>query len=131
MPCCELRAQVQALLPFGHKSHRPCSSVTDRCGLIPGAVSINERPIEVSKRLVPGHWEGHLIKGARNQSHTSTPVKRKTLYPVRFQRDNVTAEYTAQRFGFVLNRLDASTWVLNAPGSRLVEGLIPMDQPFY
>jgi len=99
---------VLALLPRGHKTRRPRSSGTDRRGLIPGAVSIDERPVEISERLVPGHWEGDLIKGARNQSQIGTLVERKTLYTVLVQLDNATAEHTAQRFGLVLNRLDAA-----------------------
>ena len=108
MPRGELRAQVLALLPWGRKTRRPRSAGTDRRGLIPNAVSIEERPIEVSERLVPGHWEGDLIKGARNQSQIGTLVERKTLYTVLVQLDNATAEHTAQRFGMVLNRLDAA-----------------------
>jgi len=108
MPRGELRAQVLALLPRGHKTRRPRSAGTDRRGLIPGATSIDERPIEVGERLVPGHWEGDLIKGAKNQSQIGTLVERKTLYTVLVQLDNATAEHTAQRFGLVLNRLDAA-----------------------
>jgi IS30 family transposase len=108
MPRGELRAQVLALLPRGHKTRRPRSAGTDRRGLIPGAVSIDERPIEVDERLVPGHWEGDLIKGAKNQSQIGTLVERKTLYTLLVQLDNATAEHTAQRFGLVLNRLDAA-----------------------
>lgn len=108
MPRGDLRAQVLALLPRGHKSRRPRSAGTDRRGLIPGAVSIDERPIEFGERLVPGHWEGDLIKGARNQSQIGTLVERKTRYTVLVQLDNATAGHTAQRFGAVLNRLDAA-----------------------
>lgn len=108
MPRGELRAQVLALLPWGRKTRRPRSAGVDRRGLIPNAVSIDERPIEVSERLVPGHWEGDLIKGARNQSQIGTLVERKTLYTVLVQLDNATAEHTAQRFASVLNRLDAA-----------------------
>jgi transposase, IS30 family len=108
MSRCELRAQVLALLPRGNKSRRPRSAGTDRRGLIPGAVSIDDRPIEVSERLVPGHWEGDLIKGARNHSQRGTLVERKTLYTVLVQLDNATTDHTAERFGLVLNRMDAA-----------------------
>ncbi len=92
----------------GHKTRRPRSSGTDRRGLIPGAISIDERPIEVDELLVPGHWEGDLIKGARNKSQIGTLVERTTLFTVLVQMDNATAEHTAERFGQALNRFDAA-----------------------
>jgi IS30 family transposase len=73
----------QAARPSGQQaSLRPRSASTDCRGLIPGAVSIDERPIEVDERLVSGHWVGDLIKAARNQSQLGALVERKTLYTV-------------------------------------------------
>ncbi len=57
---------------------------------------------------MPGHWEGDLIKGARNKSQIGTLVERTTLFTVLVQMDNATAERTAERFGQALNRFDAA-----------------------
>ena len=107
MPRGELRAELIALLRKGHKSRRPRAAGKDRRGLIVGMTSIEERPLEVEDRLVPGHWEGDLIKGALNRSQVGTLVERKTLFTVLVQLDRATAACTANGFIGVLKRFDA------------------------
>ncbi|MFN9491132.1 MAG: IS30 family transposase, partial [Betaproteobacteria bacterium] len=68
MPRGELRTQVIGWLRFGHAKRRPRARGEDRRGRIPDMVSIHDRPPEVEERLIPGHWEGDLIKGAYNRS---------------------------------------------------------------
>jgi IS30 family transposase len=69
---------------------------------------IDNRPIEVEQRLVPGHGEGGLVKGKQNPSQVGTLVERTTLYVVLVKLENGRAENAAQGFGQVLNRLDAA-----------------------
>jgi IS30 family transposase len=107
MPRGELRTEVIGLLRKSHKTRRPRARGEDRRGLIPNMTSIDERPVEVSERLVPGHWEGDLIKGARNRSQVGTLVERKTLFTVLAQMDHATAACAAEGFARVLSRIDS------------------------
>lgn len=65
-------------------------------------VSIHARPPEIEERLVPGHWEGDLIKGAHNRSAVGTLVERTTLCTVLARMANASAESAVQGFGHVL-----------------------------
>lgn len=107
MPRGELRKEVIGWLRFGHAKRRPRARGQDRRGCIPDMVSIHERPSEVEERLVPGHWEGDLIKGAYNRSAVGTLVERTTLFTVLSKMDDASAESALSGFSRVLQRIEA------------------------
>jgi len=107
MPRGELRTQVISWLRFGHAKRRPRARGEDRRGRIPDMVSIHDRPPEVEERLIPGHWEGDLIKGAYNRSAVGTLVERTTLFTVLSRMQDASAESALSGFSHVLNRIDA------------------------
>ena len=107
MPRGALRTEVIGWLRFGHAKRRPRARGEDRRGKIPDMVSIHERPPEIEERLVPGHWEGDLIKGAYNRSAVGTLVERTTLFTVLSKMDNASAEAALSGFSHVLNRIEA------------------------
>ncbi len=107
MPRGELRTEVIGWLRFGHAKRRPRARGEDRRGQIPDMVSIHDRPPEVDERLVPGHWEGDLIKGKGNRSSVGTIVERTTLFTVLAKMEKATAESAVNGFSHVLNRIEA------------------------
>jgi len=107
MPRGELRTEVIGWLRFGHAKRRPRTRGEDRRGRIPDMVSIHDRPAEIEERLVPGHWEGDLNKGAHNRSSVGTLVERSTLFTVLAKMEDASAASAVKSFGFVLNRIEA------------------------
>jgi IS30 family transposase len=108
MPRGQLRARILTLLRRAHQHRRLRSAGKDRGKSIPNMTLIDDRPIEVEERLVPGHWEGDLIKGKRNQSQVGTLVERTTLYVALVKLENGKAETAAEGFAEILNRFDAA-----------------------
>jgi len=107
MPRGALRTAVIGWLRFGHVKRRPRARGEDRRGKILGMVSIHDRPPDVAERLIPGHWEGDLIKGAHNRSAVGTLVERTTLFTVLSRMDDASAESVLSGFSHVLNRIEA------------------------
>jgi len=107
MPRGVLRTAVIGWLRFGHAKRRPRARGEDRRGKIPDMVSIHDRPPEVEERLIPGHWEGDLIKGAYNRSSVGTLVERTTLFTVLAKMDAASTESAVKGFAQVLNRIEA------------------------
>lgn len=82
-----LRRELVSLLRQAHGARKPRSR-----GQLTDMVSIHVRPPEANDRLIPGHWEGDLIKGAGNRSAVGTLIDRSTLFLMLVKIDGSTAE---------------------------------------
>lgn len=98
VPRGELRSELIALLRKAHKTRKSRAQGTDRRGTLPNMTSIHLRPIEVAARIVPGHWEGDLIKGAGNRSAVGTLVERKSRYLILVKLRDASAEAVLDSF---------------------------------
>jgi IS30 family transposase len=108
MPRGALRSDLISLLRQAHAKRRPRARGQDRRGQIPDMVSLHVRQPEIEDRLIPGHWEGDLIKGARNQSSVGTLVERSSRLVLLARMDGATADTAFAGFTSSLNRVHGS-----------------------
>jgi len=76
--------------------------------MVPESLRIINRPEEIEARLVPGHWEGDLIKGAFNRSSVGTLVERKTRFVVLCKMNGNGAEAVLDSFTRQMKHLPAA-----------------------
>lgn len=107
LPRGELKRDLLACLRQGKNARMPRSRGTDRRGQIPEMVSIHVRPPEVNDRVIPGHWEGDLIKGAHNQSAVGVLVERVSRLVLLARMPDATAESALAAFTAKLNSIAA------------------------
>ena len=100
-----LRTELIACLRQGRSTRKPRTRGTDRRGQIPDMQSIHVRPPEVEARLIPGHWEGDLIKGAGNRSSVGTLVERTSGFVVLAKMSSASAADALESFGKALKAI--------------------------
>ena len=77
----ELRRELAKCLRTGRAVRKPHRQPDQRRPRFQAPMlMISDRPAEAEDRAVPGHWEGDLIVGAKNQSAIATLVERSTRY---------------------------------------------------
>ncbi len=100
----ELKRELIACLRHHNQVRKPRSRGEDRRNQIPDMQNIRVRPPEVADRVIPGHWEGDLIKGAGNRSSVGTLVERATGFVVLAKMENATTKVVVDSFANVLKR---------------------------
>jgi transposase, IS30 family len=108
MPRGTLKSELVRQLIRSSGGRRPRSRSTSQSTRIPGMTPISLRPPEVAARIVPGHWEADLIKGAGGRSAIGTIVERISRYVMLVRLDGLSAKNIVDGFSRRLRTVPAS-----------------------
>lgn len=100
------QALLEALRQGKPSRGRPRTTAASR-SFVPDELRIQHRPEHIQSRLLPGHWEGDLIKGAYNRSAVGVLVERKTRFVVLCRMDGCTAADALAGFTRQMKKLPA------------------------
>lgn len=98
MPRGTLRASLVSQLCRSRSGRRPRRKDAARSTRLQEMTPIALRPPEVAARIVPGHWEGDLIKGAGGRSAIGTLVERTSRYIMLVRLDGCSAQHILEGF---------------------------------
>ncbi len=98
LPRGELRRELLACLRQNKPTRGRKPRGSELRGKLCNMTNIRERPEEVAGRLVPGHWEGDVILGARESSAVGTLVERTTRLVTLVRLPTRKADLTASAF---------------------------------
>ena len=108
LPRGELRRELISCLRQDKPTRGRKPKGSERRGKLCNMTNIRERPEDVAGRLVPGHWEGDLILGARGASAIGTLVERSTRFVVLVHMPTRKADVAASAFAGALNAIPAA-----------------------
>ena len=97
LPRSALRTELFSQLKRSANGRRPRRGSSSYTG-IQEMTPISSRPPEVAARLVPGHWEGDLLKGAGGRSAIGTLVERSSRYVLLVRLDGLSASHILEGF---------------------------------
>jgi len=105
LPRGALKKELTTCLRQNHKRrHKQARGVKIQRN-IEDMLSIEDRPMEVEDRIIPGHWEGDLIIGKNNRSALGTLVERTTRTTILVPVKNREAETVAKAFAKEVKKL--------------------------
>ena len=105
LPRGELRRELIGCLRHAKPARGRKPKGSELRGKLVGMTNIKDRPEEIEGRLVPGHWEGDLILGARGASAIGTLVERTTRFVVLVHMPARKADVAASAFAGALNAI--------------------------
>ena len=108
LPRGELKKTLVGYLRQERKARKKRTSLKEQRGKIPEMISIEERPAEVARRSVPGHWEGDLLMGKDHKSALGTLVERKTRWVYLVPLKQKDARCVRKSFAKAITRLPKS-----------------------
>ena len=103
-PRTTLKKEIISCLRRNHK-HRVPRKTRQKSYPIQDYLSIEERPVEVAERTIPGHWEGDLLMGSGNKSAIGTLVERLTRFTLLIKLSNKDAHTVRKAFAEAFRRL--------------------------
>lgn len=91
-----------------HKKRRRQRRYGSGRGLIPGRVSITQRPKVVETRRRFGDWEGDTVEGAKGSGYVTTHVERRSRYLLAGKLVSKAAMETAQTVASIFSQVPAA-----------------------
>ncbi len=100
-----LKRQLLFYLRRKHIYRRQRDKKRSKTNPIQDYISIEQRPVEVNDRKVPGHWEGDLIMGPGNRSAIGVLVERSSRWLLLVKLKSHDAETVRKAFTNKFNRI--------------------------